>query len=307
MAAKTSYTAGHFELALDGAKTTSYLKQCDAPFENLSAINESIGAYNKKIVHAAVQDIEPISFEIGMAGAKHVLKWIQDSWRKNFSARNGQINHANFNLERVFEHEFSDALITETTFPALDGSSKEAAYLKVKFQPRAVATKKLNGGPKLVPQEGPKQKQWLCSGFRLNIDGLDDAKYCNKIEALTIKQSVKKLMVGSRRDMEIIPSKIEFPNLSGTISLAHADGFLRWHEEYVRKGKRDPRAQKTGSLEFLSPDKSKVLFRLNLYGLGLFKCGIQQSTANADQIKRIKFDMYVNEMDIDGGGSLGME
>src|SRR5262245_50011859 len=115
-AAKTSYTAGHFELALDGAKTSSYLKTCEAPFENMNTVNEAIGQDNKRIMHAAVRDIDPISFEIGMAGSLSVLKWIQDSWRKRFSSRSGQINHANFNLERVFEHEFLDALITETTF-----------------------------------------------------------------------------------------------------------------------------------------------------------------------------------------------
>ena len=63
------------------------------------------------------------------------MKWIQGSWRKEFGRRNGQITHADFNLNKQVEHEFYEALITETTFPTLDGGSKDAAYLKVKLQP----------------------------------------------------------------------------------------------------------------------------------------------------------------------------
>jgi len=55
-----------------------------------------------------------------------VLKWIQASWRRQWSRRNGQINHANFNLYKTFEHEFFDALISETTSDARR-ASKDAA------------------------------------------------------------------------------------------------------------------------------------------------------------------------------------
>ena len=308
MANNSSYTAGHFELCIDGAKTTSYLKSLEGGFMNHSQVSESVGVAAKRIMHAAVREIDPVSFEIGMSGAAGVLKWIQDSWRDTgFSARNGQINHANFNLETVFEHEFSDALITEVTFPALDGASKESAYLKVKFQPRTVATKKLNGGPKITPLLGPKQKSWLCSAFRFSIDGIDTAQYVNKIESFTIKQSCKKLFRGASRDFELCPTKIEFPTISCSISLQYADGILDWYDQYIRAGKRDIAAQKSGSLEFLSPDRASTLFRINFRELGLTKFQIQQSTANADQIKRVKFDLYVGDMDLDGPGALGME
>ena len=49
-----------------------------------------------------------------------------------------------------------------------------------------------------------------------------------------------------------------------------------------------------------------MLFRINLYEIGLGHCQIPQSTANADQIKRVKFELYVGRMDIDGKG-MGFE
>jgi hypothetical protein len=306
MGNKIAYTSGHFELSIDGAKTTAYLKSLDGGFMGHSVVDEAIGTENKRTKHSAVADIDPISFEIGMSGSTSVLQWIQDSWNKNYQTRSGQINHANFNLEKVFEHEFSDAIITETTFPTLDGSSKEAAYLKVKFQPKAVASRKATG-QKITPVGGGKQKMWLCSAFRFNIDGIDDAIYTNKIESFTIKQNVKKMFVGRLRELELTPTKIDFPNLSGTIALEKADGILEWYEKYIVKGHKDPHAQKSGSLEFLTPDRNKVLFRITLFNMGILKAQIQASTANADQIKRVKFDLYVSDMKLDGPGALGLE
>jgi len=301
-----AYTAGHFELALDQAKSSCYLKSVDGGFMSHSAVTEQIGGDNKFIRHSAVADVEPVTFEIGMSGSTSVLKWIQDSWDKEYQQRSGQINHANFNMDTVFEHQFSDALITETTFPTLDGSSKDAAYLKVKFQPKAVATKKVSG-PKISPVGGAKQKMWLCNAFRLNIDGIDEAMYANKIESFTIKQSVKKLFTGKFREIELCPTKIEFPNLSATIALAKADGILDWYDKYVARGKKDTDAQKGGSIEFLTPDRKQTLFRITLFNMGITKAQIQASTANADQIKRVKFELYVSDMKLDGPGALGLE
>ena len=65
--------------------------------------------------------------------------------------------------------------------------------------------------------------------------------------------------------------------------------------------------QKTGSLEFLGPNKSEVLFRINLYEVGMIAVSMMASTANADQIKRAKFELYIGRMDLDGDGGLGIE
>jgi len=306
MSSKTAYTAGHFELSIDGAKQSAYLKSLEGGYMSHSLVDEAIGSEVKRIKHSAVADVEPISFEVGMSGATTIFKWIQDSWDKNFQARSGQINHANFNMEKVFEHEFSDALITETTFPSLDGASKDAAYLKVKFQPRAVVTRKVRG-TKLVPMGGLKQKAWLCSAFRLTLDGIDDAVYTNKLESFTIKQSVKKLFTGLHRDLELTPTKIDFPNLVGTISLEKADGILRWYDEYVVKGRRDPKAQRSGSIDFLAPDRRQVLFSIKLLNVGILKAQMMPSTANADQVKRVKFELYVSEMRLETVGAFGLE
>jgi T4-like virus tail tube protein gp19 len=300
-----SSTGGHFELAIDGHATTAYLKTVDGGYVRAALMDEPIGPDNHRIKHSSVVSIEPFSLEFGMAGANDVLRWIQQSWRKEWSRRNGEIRHANFDLYQTFTHEFFDALITETTFPTLDGGSKDAAYIKIKVQPEQVITKKATGD-RVKSNLGAKQKLWMCSGFRLNIDGIDDMKYTNKIDSFTIKQGVKTLYTGAERFPQVEPTKLEFPAITGTIALGYADKLLEWYDNAVVKGVAESTAQKTGSLEFLSPDRGDVLFRINLYEVGLGHCQIPQSTANADQIKRVKFELYVGRMDIDGKG-MGFE
>ena len=300
MTLNRSYTAGHFELQLDGHKTTAYLKSIDGGWVRASPLAEPIGPHNEQIKHTTTVDIEPFSIDFGLSGANDVLKWIQQSWRKDWSRRNGQITHANFDKFQTFEHEFFDALITETTFPTLDGASKDPAYIKIKLQPERVISKQSGGMTRLQGQMSAKQKLWMCSGFRLNIDGVQNIEYTNKIESFTIKQGVKQLYTGVERFPQIEPTKIEFPALTGTIALGYADAILKWYDDAVVKGANDPSQQKSGSLEFLSPDRSQVIFRINLYEVGLGHAQIPQSTANADQIKRVKFELYVGRMDLDG-------
>ena len=304
MSDSKSYTAGHFELMIDGHPSTAYLKTVDGGYVRAALMDEPIGPHNMRIKHTSTVEIEPFAIDFGISGASDVLKWIQDSWLKQFSRRNGQITHANFDLNQTFTHEFTDCLITETTFPTLDGSSKEAAYLKLKFQPEAVVTKKQDGG-RVQSNIGTKQKLWMCSGFRLNIDGLDGVEYTNKIESFTIKQGIKKFYVGKDRFPTVEPTKIEFPNINGTIGLGYADALIAWYQQYVVDGEADPSAQKSGSIEFLSPDRASVIFRLNLFEVGIHHLSIVPSPANADQIKRAKFELYVGRMELDANS--GME
>jgi hypothetical protein len=304
---KRSYSTGHFELQIDGHSSPTYLKSVEGGFARAQAVDEPVGPSNKRIKHMSTVDIEPFSIDFGIAGAGDVLKWISSSWRKNWGRRNGSVSHGNFELFKTFEHEFLDALITETTFPKLDVKAKDAAYMKVKVQPEKIFTKKLGASEKMSTEIKSKQKLWTPNAFRFNVDGIDEMRYTTDIEAITIKQGIKKLYTGEGRFPQIEPTKIEFPNISGTISLQYADKLIEWHDQYVMSGKSDPISQKTGSIEFLSPDRKKTLFAINLFDLGIQHLSVQNSQGNQDGVKKVKFELYCGRMDLDGSGALGME
>lgn len=301
-----SYSTGHFEMIIDGHKTTTYLKSVEGGWPKGQKSTDPHGGGPLMVNQLTNFEYEPISIEFGAAGATQVLEWIQGSWNRKFDRRNGQISHADFSLKKTFEHWFYDALITETTFPALDGAAKEPGYLKCKIQPEGVKLITKPSASAVSGESTGKQKMWSTSAFRLTIDQFDGFEYTNKIESFTIKQGIKPLYVGSERLPQIEPTKIEFPSLSGTIALGYADGILDWYNKAVVVGGADPAMQKSGSLEFLAPDRAQVLFRLNLYEVGIHHAQILQSTANADSIKRVKYELYVGRMDLDGTG-MGFE
>ena len=85
------------------------------------------------------------------------------------------------------------------------------------------------------------------------------------------------------------------------MALEYADSVMRWYDQFVRAGKRDPRSERTGSIEYLHPDRTGVNFRINLYEVGLKSFNIIKSDGMSDSIKRAKFELYVGKMDVDLG------
>ncbi len=113
-------------------------------------------------------------------------------------------------------------------------------------------------------------------------------------------------MHGEHRFAQIEPTKLEFPHICGTLGLDYADDLLRWRDKYHRDGGQEPDNQRTGELEFLGPDKKTVIFSINLFEVGIHKVALQQSQANQDSIKRVKYELYVGYMEMDGP-ALGMD
>src|SRR5262245_38780514 len=107
---RSSYAAGHFEFMIDGAPSMPFLKNVDGGWVKASLIEEAVGPDLERIKHTSTVEIDPFNVEFGIAGSKHILKWIQESWRKTWGRRNGQLTHANFDLYQTFEHWFYDAL-----------------------------------------------------------------------------------------------------------------------------------------------------------------------------------------------------
>jgi hypothetical protein len=299
MVASRSYTAGRFGLSIDGAKVSAYIKAVEGGFVKANVTDEAIGSDLLHVKHLSTREIEPLSVELGLSGCKSVLTWIQDSWKKQFSRRDGQVAHGDFNMYGMFEHSFRSALIMETAFPTLDGSSKEPGYLKVKFQPEAIDIKKVKTS-RILAEVSPNQKMWLNSSFRMRIDGVDMSKV-NKIDGWTIKQGVRPLYYGRDLLPELEPTKIEFPDVSAHMALEHAGPLMAWYEEMARNGDK---AEKTGAIEFLTPDRKTTIFSVELAQVGIRNFTISRSEAMQDAIKRCKADFYVGAMEIKPGPGL---
>jgi hypothetical protein len=95
---------------------------------------------------------------------------------------------------------FTNALITEIGFPALDAASKDAAKMTIKLSPEYTRYTVTSSGEVIPKPDSQAQKKWLSSNFRLRIDGLAaDTREVIKLEALVFKQKFVEHPIGESR------------------------------------------------------------------------------------------------------------
>src|SRR5207244_933118 len=95
--------------------------------------------------HIGHPKYEDFSLDIGFTMAKAIYDWIAASWSMNYQRKKGGIVACDYKLDAKSERQFFEALITETTIPAMDGSAKEPSYLTVKFAPEYTRVAKASG------------------------------------------------------------------------------------------------------------------------------------------------------------------
>ena len=291
-----SYVSGNYFLTLDGAKC-GFVKSIDGGGITAELINEpaATSQYVKK--HIGQPKYEDFQVQVGFSMGEKVYQWIAQSWSMAYPRINGSVTALNYDLQPTSERQFFKALLTETTIPAVDGASKEPAYITLKFAPEYTRTEKPTGSKADYGQYGKnEQKVWLPASFKLEIAGLDCSKV-SKIDSFTVKQTAVTDDIGEARDVLKEPGKLEFPNLKITLAEATAQSWLDWHENFVVKGNNDETFEKSGILTFLSPNRQEVLAQIKFYNMGIIRAQSEKGEANADTVKRVQVELYVERME----------
>jgi hypothetical protein len=285
-----SYVSGNFFLTLNGVKT-GVIKSVDGGGISAEVINEPQGPnyFTKKRI--GQPKYEDFAIQVGFSNGKQLYDWIQQTWNMARPRVSGSIISADYNWDAKSERQFTNALLTETTIPAMDGTSKEPAYITLKFAPEFIRSVKASGK---LTAEKMEQKIFLPSNFRLQIDGLDCSKV-TKIESFTVKQGVASKDIGSARDSQKEPGKLEFPNLKITIAETAAQSFIDWHENFVIKGNNNDSKEKNGSLTLLSTNRQTEFAKIEFFNMGIFRIQPDKTPAS-DQIRRLTIELYVERM-----------
>ncbi len=293
LAPTRSYAAGRFALVLDGS--TGYLHSVDGGGVAGEVVGElgSADYYQRK--HIGNVKYEDFAVELGLSMSKAVYDWIALSLQGSYRRKSGEVVALDLNNAVRSSREFKEALITEIGFPAMDASSKDPAYMTVKFSPEQTERKK-GSGATLTPESTKQQKTWLPSNFRFELKGLPTSKI-NKIDALTIKQTVVTDDIGETRDYTKEPGKLEFPNVVLTLAESDAQPWLDWFEEFVIRGNNGQEQEKSGSLVYLSPNLQEELGRLDFFNLGIFRVAEEKTESSSDQIRRIKVELYCERLE----------
>jgi hypothetical protein len=293
--ADRSYVSGNFMFNLQGVKC-GFIKSISGGDISADVINEAVGPdyFTKK--HIGGVKYGDFEMQLGFSMSKPVYEWIEASWKQNYTRKDGSIIAADYNLNAKSEREFFHALITETTIPACDGSSKDPAYMTLKYAPEYTRYKKASG--KVSGDiNGLNQKAWLPSNFRLEIAGLDCTKV-NKIEALTVKQTTTTDDIGDGRDYAKEPGKLDFPALKLSFAEVTAQSWLDYFETFVIQGNNHEDAEKSGSLTLLTANREKPLMTLNFFNMGIYKITPDKSEANDDKIKRVSAELYCERIEM---------
>jgi hypothetical protein len=293
-----AYAAGKYALELGGAPA-GWVASAEGGNATSDVINEKPGPDHIARKHIGAVKYEPFKVEVGTEMSKAFYDWIKSTFDLKSTRMNGALVTTDFNFNATSQMDFTNALITEIGFPALDAASKDAAKLTVKFAPEVM---RMNSSPQgkvtgsTAGIDRNAQKKWLPSNFRLTIAGLDCARV-TKIEPLVIKQKVVEDAVGAQRDYQKEAASVEFPNLVVTLAESSAKTWYEWHKSFVVGGSNAQDKEKTATLELLAPDLKEVFFTLTFRNTGIFRLVPEKTEAGSEQNKRVKAEMYVEKID----------
>lgn len=292
---KRSYSAGRFSMEID-SWNVGYVKKVSGFSMNAEVAEHNLGpdVVIRKNVTKVSWSTGKVSCGIGMGLGMY--QWIKAAFDKNYQMKAGILKSGDFNYKCMSQLEFSDALITSVTVPALDGGSKEPAYFDVEFQPTDV---KFNKGDSsdIRGKVGQKQKQWLCSNFAVEIGSLP-CKLVNKVDSFTWKCQVIPDDIGQHRISTQHPAKVTVPDLNLSISNIDKGPWQDAAKKWFVDGHHSGADEMNGRILFLGPtcDVSKPIGEIDLLGVGFKKFAGQDLEANSEKIDRFDVTLYVEEM-----------
>ena len=289
-----AYAAAHFAFALDGNEDCGVIRSIEGGGVKVDATSYRYGFGHETWRALGKPKFEAIKLQVGMGLGAPFYDWISKFFTGQTVRKNGAIIAADFKYQERARREFSDAIISEITLPALNASDKNAAYLGVAIAPEKILFKK-GGGRTIGPAKGmEKQKLWTSCNFRLTIDGFDDAcKRVTKVDAATIKMNVIEHHVGGQLEPYKFGSRIDYPNLTFSVPEADVQPMIDKTQAYWNEKKRP--ANFNGSLEYLD-NTLAVLATLSFNGANIISVTPDKSDATTEEIKMVKIEMYTEGM-----------
>lgn len=288
------YSSVQYVLELDGAMAGHLLS---AEGGNLygEVINEQIGTDRIQRKHVARAKYEDLTITCGAEISPELYDWIKGTVAGNGSRKNGAVVMVDHSGQVINRLVFYNAMIKEVSFPVFDSSSKEGGKITLKLS-CGYTQRNYSGGSVSMNSFSQQQKRWLLCNFQLKINGLDQAvSRATKIEALTITQHVSQNAIGNAKDYNMDPTFIEVSHLAVTVPDDYADSLRQWMDNIVINGNSGD--ERAGVINVLASNKKDLLFSLTLSNLGIFKLTPDQTDAGKTGIRRIKADMYCEEVD----------
>lgn len=293
-----TYAAAHFAFVLDGGGDIGLFRSIEGGNVKADVMTYQSGPNYDKWRQLGKPKFEDIKLTIGMAMGLTFYTWVKEFFDGKPDRRNGHIIAADFYYNTRAKRGFTNAMISELTFPKLDGADKGPAYMNVTLSVEGLTFEK-GGGEKMVSSRGfNNQKMWTACNFRFSINGMEDAcRRTAKIDSFTIKQNVLEYHAGGHRTPIKVPSPVDFPNLTFYVPEADADLFFKRVTDrlMMTKDKYPGAGDLHGYIETYDNEGSP-LFYLQFFGAEILAVTPDKSDSSTEEIKMVKIDMYTEKM-----------
>jgi phage tail-like protein len=295
-----SYAAAHFALELDGKTDIGLFRSIEGGGVRADVMTYQQGAVYDRWRQLGKPKFEDIKLQVGMSMSKAFYEWITGFFTGKGVRKTGAIIAADFSYNERARREFKAALIKELTFPKLDGSDKNAAYLNVSLSVEDILFKPGVANQKLSPGAGAiSGKLWTACNFLFHLDDFaDNCRNVSKIDSFTVKQNIIEYHQGGQRAPTKTPSSMDYPNLTFYLPEADAGPFFKRVEERISKGELRPKTTMNGHIQTYDNDRSP-LFTINFMGGDIISVSPDKSEASSEEIKQVKVEMYIEKMEFD--------
>lgn len=291
-----TFTGGRFALIVDG-EFWGLTQRLSGGIIRGAVATESMGPEHIRKKHLAAIIHEPFVVDVGIGMSKGLYGWISTSFERGLVPTAGEFVACDNDNRAMSAREFVDGVITAVTFPTLDGSSKEPAYMTVKIDPEEIHYKPGDGS--LIAGEADRTaKNWLVSNFRFELGDLPCSRVA-RIDSFTWKQTLVEEQAVRSPDVGGRSTRLEVPNLKVTVSMADVAAWQDWHRNFVIEGKCSDADELTGAITFLAPDLLQELARIDLQHVGLISLDTTGWEANTEEVARFTVELYVEQMTFD--------
>jgi hypothetical protein len=288
MATGRAYSAGTFALEIGGA-TAGFLLSAAGGEPRAEVVEEQApSTWVRKHIGAPKYEDIVIESRIPMSGP--LESWIISLFEGKQSVTDGAIVLLDYSMKVSQRLEWTGGLISQVTFPAADGASKETARVRVTITPeltRLVAGSHAAYGKATAG----KEKSVLLSHFRFTVSGLEQASAkVSDVAAISVTRRGTD-DIGEERD-HAHDLVLDVSNIAFRVARSEAGPFATWLDDFVVKGLNDASHERTGSLTFLDQTLKNELLRLDLGGVGIFGLTYERHEARSEVIARAKVELY---------------
>lgn len=302
--APRAYAAAHFALELDTDKSAGLFRSIEGGGIKADVMNYQKGGDYERFRYLGKQKYEDIKLQVGMAMSKPFYDWIADFFKGVPHYKTGAIVACDFYYKERARREFKGALIKELTFPKLDATDKNPAYMSIGISVEGIDFKAGSNQQLGGPAGFDQQKLWTSNNFRFDIDGFSDAcRRVTKVDAFTLKQNIVEYHYGGSTAPTKTPSAMEYPQISFYVPEADAQPFFEHYTKRALAEKRElmthqekDKTRHTGQIVTYD-NGGAILFQVEFYEAEIVAVTPDKADAGSEEIKMVKIDLYCEWME----------